>query len=218
MADPDPPRLPAPQKEPLTLSLSKGCPSSSTGQSKGKASTGSAQTELVETNSPALNPPALAKAGDWEYRTRHDGWTTPRKRKFLHALARTGCVRDACAIAHISSTSAYRHRRRDAGFAAAWERALTEALPVLEAAAFERAVEGVWEPVVSGGKVAVYRKRYSDAILVTLLKRADAAADRRAADDIGEEDAIAALDAQLAIVKARMEGGAFPEGDDADGG
>ncbi|RED16804.1 hypothetical protein [Parasphingopyxis lamellibrachiae] len=129
------------------------------------------------------------------YRTRHDGWTEARKRKFLHALARTGCVRDACGIAHISSTSAYRHRGRDAGFADAWEQALTKALPVLEAAAFERAVEGVWEPVVSGGKVAVYRKRYSDAILVTLLKRADeAASTARFADTSSREGAEAAFE------------------------
>ncbi|MEM8697376.1 MAG: hypothetical protein AAGE05_15245 [Pseudomonadota bacterium] len=117
------------------------------------------------------------------YRTRHDGWTTPRKRKFLHALARTGCVRDACAIANISTTSAYRYRARDAGFADAWERALTEVLPVLEAAAFERAVEGVDEPIVRGGEVVTTRKRYSDAILVTLLKRADAATERAAHAD-----------------------------------
>jgi len=132
------------------------------------------------------------------YRIRHDGWTEPRKRKFLHALARTGCVRDACRIAHISSTSAYRHRRRDPDFADAWERALSEALPVLEAAAFERAVEGVWEPVVSGGKVAVYKKRYSDAILVTLLKRADEAAIRFAGGE--EPDAGAALE----MLKAKL--------------
>lgn len=167
MADPDPPDLPdKPLPLPLGLSLSKGCPSSSIGQSKNSPSTGSGQTE-VEKPAP--------------YRTRHDGWTTPRKRAFLHALARTGCVRDACRLAHISSTSAYRHRKRDAGFARAWERALGEALPVLEAAAFERAVEGVDEPIVRGGEVVATKKRYSDAILLTLLRRADEAAERCAA-------------------------------------
>ncbi|WP_299324049.1 hypothetical protein [Parasphingopyxis sp.] len=190
MADPDPPRLPAPQKEPLALSLSKGCPSSSTGQNKNGPSTGSGQTEIVEAPKP--------------YRTRHDGWTTPRKRKFLHALARTGCVRDACAIANISTTSAYRYRKRDAGFADAWERALTEALPVLEAAAFERAVEGVDEPVVHGGEVVTTRKRYSDAILVTLLKRADAAAERAAFDDrVDPEEAFEELKRRLAEMHRR---------------
>ncbi|MGP1282830.1 MAG: hypothetical protein ACTS1X_07635 [Parasphingopyxis sp.] len=128
-------------------------------------------------------------------------------------------MRDACAIAHISSTSAYRHRKRDAGFAAAWERALTEALPVLEAAAFERAVEGVWEPVVSGGKVAVYKKRYSDAILVTLLRRADAAAERRMArPPLSVEELRERLDRKIAMVKARMEAGDGADGDGADGG
>ena len=129
------------------------------------------------------------------YRTRHDGWTAARTRAFLHALARTGCVRDACAIAHISSTSAYRHRKRDPGFARAWERALTEALPVLEAAAFARAVDGVDEPVIYGGKVVATKKRYSDAILVTLLKRADEAAEvARFAEQRGEADTEAAFE------------------------
>lgn len=138
------------------------------------------------------------------YRVRHDGWTGARKRRFLHALARTGCVRDACRIAHISSTSAYRHYKRDPEFGQAWERALTEILPVLEAAAFERAVEGVWEPVVSGGAVAVYRKRYSDAILVTLLKRADMAEARHGAEPVDEDVVLARLDAKLAEMHRRQ--------------
>ena len=151
------------------------------------------------------------------YRVRHDGWTTPRKRKFLHALARTGCVRDACAIANISTTSAYRHRKRDAGFADAWERALTEALPVLEAAAFERAVEGVDEPVVHGGEVVATRKRYSDAILVTLLKRADAAeAARTARRPLSTEELRARLDRKIARVKAAMEAEAGEDGTESE--
>lgn len=138
------------------------------------------------------------------YRVRHDGWTGPRKRKFLHALARTGCVRDACALANISTTSAYRYRKRDAGFAEAWERALTEALPVLEAAAFERAVEGVDDPIVQGGKVVTTRKRYSDAILVTLLKRADVAAERTAvANRVDPREAFEELKRRLAVMHRR---------------
>lgn len=141
------------------------------------------------------------------YRERQDGWTAARTRKFLHALAKTGCVRDACAKAGISSTSAYRHRQRDPEFERAWEQALTDARPVLEAAAFERAVEGVDEPIVSGGKIVAYRKRYSDALLLMLLKRADQAAvvmrgmsQREHADKVLEE-----LKARLNHIHKRMK-------------
>jgi hypothetical protein len=146
------------------------------------------------------------------YRTRHDGWTMPRRRRFLHALARTGCVRDACRIAGISNTSAYRMRGRDGAFARAWEEALTEVLPVLEAAAFERAVEGVDEPIVRGGEVIATKKRFSDAILVTLLRRADAARTRAAAMglELDEEALLAEIDAKLAAMEepAAEEGAA----------
>ncbi|MEW4468429.1 hypothetical protein AB1K62_11420 [Parasphingorhabdus sp. JC815] len=46
------------------------------------------------------------------YRVHHDGWTAERKTAFIDALARTGCIRDACRVSGISSTSAYRYRRR----------------------------------------------------------------------------------------------------------
>lgn len=79
---------------------------------------------------------------------------------------------------------------------------------MLEAAAFERAVEGVWEPVVSGGKVAVYKKRYSDAILVTLLKRADEAAAAARFARAGEMDpteAFEELKRRLQVIRKRQE-------------
>lgn len=114
-----------------------------------------------------------------DYRTRRDGWTEMRTRIFLRALAETGCVRDACARARISSVSAYRMRQRDAKFARAWERALDEAAPTLEQAAFERAVEG-WDEVVWKDGVEVSRKRrYSDALLRFLIERGVAGQPRR---------------------------------------
>lgn len=71
----------------------------------------------------------------------------------------------------MSSTSAYRLRSKSPPFAAAWERALADAPPpsVLEAA-IARAVEGWDEPIVQGGKVVAYRRRYSDALMRDLLR------------------------------------------------
>ncbi|GEM_PF-737532 len=106
-----------------------------------------------------------------DYRKRHDGWTEVRTRIFLRALSETGCVRDACMRARISSTSAYRMRQRDAKFAEAWAKALDRALPTLEQAAWERAVLG-WDEVVWRDGVEVSRKRrFSDGLLRLLLDR-----------------------------------------------
>jgi len=105
------------------------------------------------------------------YRVRHDGWTPQRQRAFLRALGETGCVRDACARARISTTSAYRMRRRSEAFDRAWRRALAKVAPTIEQAAFERAVNGWEEPVWHGGKIVGHRRRYSDGLLRLLLTR-----------------------------------------------
>jgi len=110
------------------------------------------------------------------YRVRHDGWTPQRRRAFLRALGQTGCVRDACARARISNTSAYRMRKRCPVFAKAWDRALAKVAPTIEQAAFERAVNGWEEPVWHGGKLVGYRRRYSDGLLRLLLTRGVTAA------------------------------------------
>lgn len=87
------------------------------------------------------------------FRYRHDGWTPVRQAAFLTALRETRCVRDAGRDIGCSSTSAYRVRSRIPDFARAWDAALALALPRLERAAFERAVEGWEEPILYQGKV-----------------------------------------------------------------
>jgi hypothetical protein len=104
-------------------------------------------------------------------RVRHDGWTPARQRTFLRALSETGCVRDACARSGISNTSAYRMKKRSAEFSEAWERALKEAMPTIEQAAYDRAVLGWDEPVFQGGRQVGVKKRYSDSLLRLLLQR-----------------------------------------------
>jgi hypothetical protein len=62
-------------------------------------------------------------------------------------------------------------------FAAGWGEAEERAADALEAEAWRRAVVGVQEPLVSGGKVVrdddgqpIAIRRYSDALMITLLK------------------------------------------------
>lgn len=112
--------------------------------------------------------------GTTKLRQRHDGWTPARQAAFLQALRETACVREACTVVGLSSTSAYRTRGRVPEFAEAWDHALKLQLSVLERSAFTRAVEGWLEPIVHAGKIVGHRRRYSDAMLRLLLQREDA--------------------------------------------
>lgn len=117
-----------------------------------------------------------AGQGEWQgaFRHRHDGWTPARQVAFLRTLRETGEVTAACRHVGLSTTSAYRVKRRIPAFGAAWDQALAFLAPVLERAALERAVEGWLEPIVYQGKVVAHRRRYSDAMLRLLLLREDA--------------------------------------------
>jgi hypothetical protein len=103
--------------------------------------------------------------------------TRERQERFLKALAETGIVSAAVEIAGTSRTRVYDLRKRDAGFAAGWEEAEERAADALETEAWRRAVVGVQEPLVSGGKVMrddegqpLAIRRYSDTLMLALLK------------------------------------------------
>src|SRR5262245_35631544 len=97
---------------------------------------------------------------------------TPEKQAcFLEALAELGHVGQAAERAGITTRTAYYHRKADAAFAEAWEAALGEAMDtVLEPEAVRRAVQGIDEPVYQKGDLAGYIRRYSDTLLIFLLK------------------------------------------------
>lgn len=104
-------------------------------------------------------------------------WTKATRRVFLDILGRTGNVSAAARMAGLSRSSAYALRRRDPGFAAAWRDAEEEAVDLLEAEARRRAVEGIEEPLMGGGKLikdddgqVVTVRKYNDRLLEFLLK------------------------------------------------
>lgn len=106
-------------------------------------------------------------------RERHDGFTAKKRRKFLKMLEKTGSVSDACRKVGISTTSAYRTRRLLPEFARHWDLALSKASVGVELLAWERAVEGVEEPVFAYGKKIGTKVKKSDSILRLLLQGAD---------------------------------------------
>src|SRR6266550_2410017 len=103
--------------------------------------------------------------------------TKMRQGCFLQALANTGSVTAAIAVAGSSRTRVYELRKTDPEFACAWQQAEEIATDRLEDEARRRAVEGVTEPLVSAGKLVrdddgqpLVVRRYSDNLLLALLK------------------------------------------------
>lgn len=99
---------------------------------------------------------------------------TPEKadwiEKFLTALAECGNVSRACKKAGIARQTAYRTRKEEPEFAALWDEAISVAVGLLEDEAWRRAREGVLEPeFYKGEKVGTVRK-FSDTLLIFLLK------------------------------------------------
>ncbi|WP_438997792.1 hypothetical protein [Candidatus Puniceispirillum sp.] len=89
---------------------------------------------------------------------------------FLDSLRVTGNVSAAARLVGRSRASLYRMRRIDPDFASAWQDALEEAVDWLELEALRRAVEGIKEDRFSKGEIVGTITRYSDSLLMFLLK------------------------------------------------
>ena len=93
-----------------------------------------------------------------------------KKTKFLAAYAECGTIPHAALAAGVDRGTAVRWRKSDPRFAARFETAEEQATDGLEAEARRRAFEGVEEPVFHQGvRIATVRK-YSDTLLIVLLK------------------------------------------------
>jgi hypothetical protein len=117
---------------------------------------------MIEGGEPARGP-----------RWRIDGFTPEKRRVFLAALGRFGCITDAARVAGVSTQTVGRHRKKWADFARACETARLQAAGPLEALAWERAVVGAETIVVRNGEVVEVRKKPSDAMLRLILQASD---------------------------------------------
>lgn len=93
-----------------------------------------------------------------------------KKRAFLKNLSETGNVSEAARKARIARSHAYQIRRQDTDFARSWDEALDMAVDLLEAEARSRAVEGVEQPRFHQGKICGTVRKYSDSLLMFLLR------------------------------------------------
>jgi hypothetical protein len=110
----------------------------------------------------------------------------------------------------------YELRKRNLSFAAGWEEAEERAADALEAEAWRRAVVGVQEPLVSGGKVVrdddgqpIAIRRYSDALMIALLKarRPERFKDRAVVEHDVTDNLVDRLDAGRRRALAASTGG-----------
>ncbi len=97
-------------------------------------------------------------------------WTAPKRRAFLKKLSETGNVSEAARASKVSRSHAYALKLADPAFAADWMDALESATDLLEAEARHRAVEGVEQPHFHQGQVTGSVRKYSDSLLMFLLK------------------------------------------------
>ena len=96
--------------------------------------------------------------------------TDKKRQKFLDALAETASVVSACDISNVPRRTAYDWRKADASFAEAWDSALDVGTDALEDEAVRRAYSGWNEPVHYQGVQTSTIRKYSDTLLIFLLK------------------------------------------------
>ena len=138
---------------------------------------------------------------------------------FLDALTETGMVVEAARRTGVPRASLYRKKAADAAFAARWAAALEAGLDGLRDEAVRRARDGVEETVWHKGAAVGTRRRYSDALLMFLLRahqpgvyrepRGGSDELRRAA---AEKWAVRTVEAQAAAVQAAYEEGKANDG------
>ena len=102
----------------------------------------------------------------------HTSFDAPAQRIFIEALAETGSVTAAAERAGVSRMTAYRHRHAPEAhaFRKGWDEALARAIGMLADVALARAIHGVEEPVYWKGEEVGTRTRYSDRLLMFMLR------------------------------------------------
>jgi len=97
--------------------------------------------------------------------------TENRYNLFLAELAIDGNVTRAANATGVDRSNAYQRRLRNPKFAERWDEAIQAATDSIEAEAYRRAVTGVEEVVYYLGKPCGRITRFSDRLLIALLKR-----------------------------------------------
>lgn len=99
--------------------------------------------------------------------------TAQHKNTFLDHYRGMGNISRACEAAGVDRRTVYKWQEHDGAFALEFQQAQVEAVETLEAEAYRRAVTGVETAVTAPGRGIVgYEQKYSDTLLIFLLKGA----------------------------------------------
>ncbi len=134
---------------------------------------------------------------------------TPKKgADFVAALRGGQSISDACKIADIGRQRVYEWREDDSDFAAEWDDALEQGTDVMADEAKRPAVNGVDEPVFYQGKEVAKVKKYSDTLLMFLLKgrRPEKFKERVAHGGDADAPPIRHDHSALSIIESRLDG------------
>lgn len=93
-----------------------------------------------------------------------------RAKQLLEAYADTCNIVKACRKAKVARQNHYRWLRKNPEYAAAFNERKQQAADLLESIAVERAAEGYLEPVLYQGQVAAHVRRFSDGLMMFLLR------------------------------------------------
>lgn len=126
--------------------------------------------------------------------------TPEKKGEFLSALSEYGNVTQAAAAIGVHRPLLYYERNKDGSFAEVWDEAAAIGAARLEDEARRRAVEGWLEPVHYKGERTGEVRRYSDTLLIVLLK-AHHPEKYRERTDVNQH-----VDGDLAVRMERIEG------------
>jgi transposase-like protein len=96
--------------------------------------------------------------------------TEEKRAAFLAVLAKGYSVTAAVEAAGLARSTVYAWRESDPAFAQAWEEAEESGTDRLEDVAYQRATDGVLEPVYQGGRLVGEVRKVSDTLAIFLLK------------------------------------------------
>jgi len=99
--------------------------------------------------------------------------TRAKKALFLEVFPAEGTVTHAAARVGIAPVTHYRWLKDDPEYVAAFHEAEIAAFDNMEREARRRAVEGTDEPVYQGGKLVGHIRKFSDTLLIFLMKGAN---------------------------------------------
>ena len=95
--------------------------------------------------------------------------TCTARQRFLLTLSKTGNASKAYKTSGLTRRQVETLREDDVAFGQAYDDAMNEAVDLLEAEAWRRALKGTTQPVAKAGQPVVTR-RYSDPLLMMLLR------------------------------------------------